>query len=859
MNNIESLKSKLNVEIDSNILNEVLMHRSYLNENKNDEIVASNIMRCFIGKSILNLIIKLYYISETTYTLSEITNKVNLKIIVEDFYKTYNLGKYIYLGKSEQNNDVLYTDHVYMLIYEIYNKNGLNNIYYFLKDLIVRNKSIDYKTLLQEYTQKFNVRPLYTVIESIEGTNKNNYKVRVSALGKSYTASSSSKKVAEKLAAEKFVKENNIKIDDSKKNKKLELLRKGYNWNVTEDRKNQIVLGLKTFNFSQQGIKLPVYIWDASFTHKSINSPNKDNNTIFISLGAEIINVYTRIYLSYHKDRYTSNTKLFNQDASMILKESNLETAIINKYGKDWLKSLELCPNIENEKLAVETYKSLLGGILYYNFYKNKKQIPQELDVFYKQNIKFLELDDSDIDRNDYNNWLIDLEQQLGIPIYKLDEKSYGKDHNKIYYSKLIMNLESYQLNNLEVDSEETSKSKLNNELSKKMYFKLRKLCNLDCDLNIHNSDTYNIFIRDIINYILKKNAFFNTKLGLLGKLNTPNSIIKNLYNRRMYREVKNFIDTEMIDNELFKESIDLESEIAFLFEKNKHIDNYSETKYVERNILLEKNIKFTNQVKINKNLYYKIRSNDLVVLLEVVEFNHNNKCQYCNGNLEIKHEAVLLKCNNNAYPVISEVSYCPICNVYGFNSSQADDIISENFTYKIYEGNAAYYSSCIVKFCDIDIYLHNKIKQKTYIKKPVTPSELEHQLAILKDIGQRGEEIIYNYEKNLLIKIGRNDLASKVEWIAKQDCTAGYDILSYDINGNKKYIEVKSSTGSSDKFYLSKNEIEVARKYGENYFIYKVNNIKRIPYINKIRNPLQCIDEGMIQLEATQFLANLI
>ena len=416
------------------------------------------------------------------------------------------------------------------------------------------------------------------------------------------------------------------------------------------------------------------------------------------------------------------------------------------------------------------------------------------------------------------------------------------------------MNLESYKLNNLEVYSEETSKSKLNNALSKKMYFALRELC----DLSIHNSDTYNIFVRDIINYILKKNSFFNTKLGLLRKLNRPSLIIENLYSRKMYRELKNIIDKEIIDSELLNESINLESEISFLLKKTKYVDNYEKMTSVDKNALLEKDIKFINQVRINKNLYYKIRYNNLVVLFEVIKFNHN-KCQYCNGNLEIKQEAVLMKCNNNVYPVMTEVSYCPICNVYGFNSCQVENVIRENFTYKIYKGNAAYYTSCIVEFCDIDIYLRNEIKQKTYINKPVTPSELEYQLAILKDIGQSGEEIVYNYEKNLLIKMGREDLASMVDWIAKQDCTVGYDIVSYDINGNKKYIEVKSSTGSSNKFYLSKNEIEVARKYGENYFIYKVNNIKGIPYINKIRNPLQSIDEGRIQLEATQFLATLI
>lgn len=97
------------------------------------------------------------------------------------------------------------------------------------------------------------------------------------------------------------------------------------------------------------------------------------------------------------------------------------------------------------------------------------------------------------------------------------------------------------------------------------------------------------------------------------------------------------------------------------------------------------------------------------------------------------------------------------------------------------------------------------------------------------KDIGNIGELSVLKYEKDSLIRNGRKDLAEKIEHIAvtKGD-SEGYDILSYEDNGNPRYIEVKTSTSKEqDSFYMSSSEIEFADNHKNCYFIYRVYNIK--------------------------------
>src|SRR6056297_1635018 len=94
------------------------------------------------------------------------------------------------------------------------------------------------------------------------------------------------------------------------------------------------------------------------------------------------------------------------------------------------------------------------------------------------------------------------------------------------------------------------------------------------------------------------------------------------------------------------------------------------------------------------------------------------------------------------------------------------------------------------------------------------------------KIIGNRGEKLVIEHEKEKLRKVNLEGLASKVkkveyDWI-------GYDIDSFDIEGNPISIEVKSTTNKIGltNFHISSNELEKAHNI-PNYRLYIVYDIK--------------------------------
>ncbi|MHC5215987.1 MrcB family domain-containing protein [Enterococcus sp. LJL128] len=114
--------------------------------------------------------------------------------------------------------------------------------------------------------------------------------------------------------------------------------------------------------------------------------------------------------------------------------------------------------------------------------------------------------------------------------------------------------------------------------------------------------------------------------------------------------------------------------------------------------------------------------------------------------------------------------------------------------------------------------------------------------------LGYQGEKIVYEIEKKY---VSDNPLLSKhierVKHVAKDEGDgAGYDIISIRQKEDGEiyniYIEVKST--SSDKnspFYITSNELKVSRKYRENYYLYRVSNIKgKKPEYYTIQGPLE-------------------
>ncbi|HHF2880473.1 DUF3427 domain-containing protein [Vibrio alginolyticus] len=95
------------------------------------------------------------------------------------------------------------------------------------------------------------------------------------------------------------------------------------------------------------------------------------------------------------------------------------------------------------------------------------------------------------------------------------------------------------------------------------------------------------------------------------------------------------------------------------------------------------------------------------------------------------------------------------------------------------------------------------------------------------RKLGSAGEKLVIHYEiEQLKGPRKRPDLADKVEHIALTDPAAGYDIRSFDKDGNETFIEVKTTRGSKGSaFYISRNEVEVSKYLGEQFLIYRLYN----------------------------------
>ncbi|MEO0788233.1 MAG: DUF3883 domain-containing protein [Bacteroidota bacterium] len=93
-----------------------------------------------------------------------------------------------------------------------------------------------------------------------------------------------------------------------------------------------------------------------------------------------------------------------------------------------------------------------------------------------------------------------------------------------------------------------------------------------------------------------------------------------------------------------------------------------------------------------------------------------------------------------------------------------------------------------------------------------------EQQARSAKLIGDAGEKFILDVEAENLKRLGIDKVPEK------RPDGAGYDILSYDENGDELHIEVKTtpSNDSRKPFYMSSNELEYLKRHA-NAVIYRV------------------------------------
>ena len=110
---------------------------------------------------------------------------------------------------------------------------------------------------------------------------------------------------------------------------------------------------------------------------------------------------------------------------------------------------------------------------------------------------------------------------------------------------------------------------------------------------------------------------------------------------------------------------------------------------------------------------------------------------------------------------------------------------------------------------------------------KPFRARKVDYtrQSARDKRVGRAGELLVLDYERQALRNAGIPVLAEKVRHVAEVEGDgAGYDVESYDPDGTRKYIEVKTTTGDqSCEFYITANELQFSKQHSDNFFLYRV------------------------------------
>lgn len=141
--------------------------------------------------------------------------------------------------------------------------------------------------------------------------------------------------------------------------------------------------------------------------------------------------------------------------------------------------------------------------------------------------------------------------------------------------------------------------------------------------------------------------------------------------------------------------------------------------------------------------------------------------------------------------------------------------------------------------------------KQKT-ARRPIKINFLEREQEN-RILGLNGEQLVLEYERYNLIIAGKDSLADKVEWVSKDlGDGLGFDILSKNLNGTDKYVEVKTTKLSKETpFYFSVNEYNFSIENEPNFHLYRVFNFNKNPQLFKLHGRY----DSFCKIEAQQFI----
>lgn len=228
-------------------------------------------------------------------------------------------------------------------------------------------------------------------------------------------------------------------------------------------------------------------------------------------------------------------------------------------------------------------------------------------------------------------------------------------------------------------------------------------------------------------------------------------------------------------------------------------------------------------------------------------------------GSIEFKHQNISAALVNLGMPFI--IGYKPLFNyqkalletaILDYVQPRRDTLASEFLSFSDQTVAEAPVAPDFGSFLDApperDTVSEPKIDYGR--KRPFKINWLEREQMNMS-LGEQGEQLVLAFERWHLQQAGKYNLAEEVQWIAHDDDGAGFDILSRNLNGTDKYIEVKTTKLSKETpFFFSKNEYECSKAKASDYHLYRVFQFAKSPKMFKVQGSF----DSFCQVEAVGF-----
>lgn len=125
------------------------------------------------------------------------------------------------------------------------------------------------------------------------------------------------------------------------------------------------------------------------------------------------------------------------------------------------------------------------------------------------------------------------------------------------------------------------------------------------------------------------------------------------------------------------------------------------------------------------------------------------------------------------------------------------------------------------------------KPSEKPWLSRRARKIDFAERDARNRQLAKLGEEFVFDLERYRLTMAGRDDLAQKVIWAARDIGDGlGFDILSFDeADDSERMLEVKSTgLGKFFPFYVTANELRCSEDIPEQFHLFRVFDFGRSP-----------------------------